>query len=349
MVLQSWFAHPLLLSLLLVLVGLAAFQGWAHHRRREALVRLGGPQLVVRLLGPFKVNWLRGLTLTFGLLLLILGIAGPQWGRDWTHATAPGRDVILVLDGSRSMFAEQPSRLERARRALLDLLQEFQRRGGHRVALVLFAGKAELACPLTHDYDHVRELVNRLTPEDLEIRFSAERGSGTRIGQALRVALDAHDPRFPGATDILLLSDGDDPARDGEWLASAMEANQKGIPVHTIGIGNPDPDQAAVIPRSQGSLVFEGQVVKTTLDEAPLREIAQMTRGTYIPAHNRALPLGRVYLDTIATLLQREESDDALPVYQPRYPWFLMPALGLLTLNLLLGDRSRRTIGGAKG
>ncbi len=80
--------------------------------------------------------------MALGLIALILGTSGPQWGRDWDQSAAPGRDLVVVLDCSRSMFAETPSRLERAKTALLDLCDALKKRGGHRVALVVFAGSA---------------------------------------------------------------------------------------------------------------------------------------------------------------------------------------------------------------
>src|SRR5207248_5851262 len=133
----------------------------------------------------------RGLCLTLGLLAIVLGTAGPQWGRDWDQSAAPGRDLVVVLDCSRSMWAETPSRLERAKTALLDLCNEMKKHGGHRVALVVFAGSARLACPLTHDYDHFRESVEAVDTDapDPEIAPGPGAQSGTRIGAALHKAL----------------------------------------------------------------------------------------------------------------------------------------------------------------
>src|SRR4051794_8811315 len=136
------FAHPLLLWSLVLLpgLGLLALRGW--RRRRQVLTLLGD----VRSLGEVRAGGrgarlLRGSCLALGLACLALGAAGPQWGRDWGEAAAPGRDLVVVLDCSRSMLAEAPSRLERARAALLDLNQALRRRGGHRLGLVLFAGR----------------------------------------------------------------------------------------------------------------------------------------------------------------------------------------------------------------
>jgi len=322
---------------------LAALGVWSARRRRQALARLGDPAAVdLQLASRRGWRWLSGLCLLLGFLGLGVGMAGPQWGRDWDQSAAPGRDLVVVLDCSRSMLAETPSRLQRARDALIDLADAAERRGGHRLALVLFAGKAQLACPLTHDYDHFRSKLEKLEAvaqtRDLEPRAGEK--SGTRLGQALSLAATCDDPRFADKRDILLLSDGDDPVRDAEWRNGARVAVALGIRVHTVGIG--DPNTARVIRLDSGPLRHDGQLVRTRLEEAPLREIAELTDGIYTSARTRTLPLGSLYLDTIDRLPPREDSDDALPVYQQRYAWFLASALGFLVLFTCLGDGSRK-------
>src|SRR5262249_22238232 len=148
---------------------------------------------------------------------------------------------VVVLDCSRSMFAETPSRLERARNALRDLAEALQPRGGHRLGLVTFAGAAKVACPLTHDYNLFRDAVEAvdLSHPDPALEPDAA-ASGTRIGLALEVAVEAHDERYRGLRDIVLLSDGDDPARDGEWERGAERARAEGVPVHCVGLGDPN-------------------------------------------------------------------------------------------------------------
>jgi Ca-activated chloride channel family protein len=270
------------------------------------------------------------------LALLAIGLAGPQWGQDWVQG-AGGRDLVVVLDMSRSMLAETPSRFERAKAALVDLSNEVQKRGGHRLGLVVFAGKAKLVCPLTHDYDHFREAVEALDATDLPDDLRPEgNASGTRIGAGLREAVEAHDERFHGYQEILLISDGDDPAGDEEWRSGITAAREKGIPVHTVGVG--DPDNGSPIPTGDGPLVHDDKVVLTRLHEKPLEEIARLTGGKYTAAHTKALPLGELFHTRIEPRPDREEERvDALQVYRQRYAWFLGPALLLLALEMVLG------------
>jgi Ca-activated chloride channel family protein len=342
---RHWFAHPLALTLLALLPVLVLLALWAARRRQMALAGMGARAALDAVVTMRSwPRWVRGTGWVLGLPCLVVGVAGPQWGRDWGQSTAPGRDLVVVLDCSRSMLAETPSRLEKARTALVDLVNGLQRRGGHRVALVAFAGRTRLACPLTHDYDHFRTTVASIDMGsiDPDLGPGPAEASGTRLGAALILAVETHDERFAGARDILVLSDGDDPARDGEWLAGVAAAKLKNIPIHTIGIG--DPEDTHRIPTGDGPLWHADAEVRTRLEEAPLREIAQATHGQYIPAHTRLLPLGELYLELIATLPQREASDDALPVYRQRYPWFLLPAFLFLGAAAVVSDRPRRTV-----
>ncbi len=341
---QHWFSNPLAFLLLGVLPGLALLGWLARRRRRLALMLLGNLSgFGSARIGRDALAAARGLCLSCGIALLLVGIAGPQWGRE-VVAVATGRDLVVVLDMSRSMAAEQPSRFQRAKAAVEELSREAQRRGGHRLGLVVFAGGAQVVCPLTHDYDHFREALKRLDvndpPEELRPEGS---GSGTRIGAGLReAAVTAHDERYRGYQDILLMSDGDDPAHDEEWRTGVNAARQRSIPVHVIGVG--DPENASSIPTENGPLLHDDKMVTTRLEEEPLREIARLTGGTYVSARTRALPVGDVFR-AIADRAGREELEglEQPEGYRPRYAWFFAPALGLLALEMLL-RRSSYTV-----
>lgn len=340
--LRPWFAHPWALWLLLLLPVLGLLGLWSRRRRQRDLARFGNLVLLQSLLPPNNRRpGLRAFLRATGLLLLIVGIAGPRWGRDPNRPAALGRDLVCVLDVSRSMLAQDvlPSRQERAKQAFADLSYTLQQRGGHRLALVAFAGRAKIVCPLTHDYDHFREALDKLdaaTPPPELRPAGPDAPSGTRMGEGLRAAIEAHDPRFRGFQDILIISDGDDPARDDEWQSGVEAVLAAGIPVHTVGVG--DPDRDSVIPvKSNEVLRHQKEVVLTRLHEAPLEQIARRTHGTYTPARTQALPLGELFRDRLERRGLRDADEDALPVYQQRYAWFLGPALLLLAAEMLLG------------
>jgi Ca-activated chloride channel family protein len=356
------FAQPWIVWLLLSLPLLSLLAAWARLRCRRVLAQFGDMTALFLGMGRRRPwRWPRALAQSVGLTLLIVGAAGPQWGRDWSQTAAVGRDVVVVLDLSRSMLAEAPSRLARAKAALVDLSQAMQRRGGHRLALVAFAGQARVICPLTHDYNHFREALAGLDaaqpPPELVPR--EDKPSGTRLGQGLLFGMLSFDADFQGDDvqaaellhtrwrqpvdthaqpfrDVLLLSDGDDPAHDNEWRRVLLEIRKAGVPIHTIGIG--DPQVASTIPLGGGELTFDGELVTTRLEEKPLQEIAERTGGTYTPAHMQSIPLGTLFQERIESRGLRDDqeaSEDALPIYQQRYAWFLFAGLCLLSLEML--------------
>jgi Ca-activated chloride channel family protein len=333
------FARPELLWLLLLLPALVFLNRWATRRRRADIARIGRPAAVAgQLTHPVaRRRWL-GLTYPLAWVLLILGVAGPQWGKSEETGIAVGRDVVIVIDFSRSMQAADmadrsaTTRWEAARDAALDLVAGISRRGGHRVGVVVFAARAKLACPLTTDYDHARAIIRQLNgehaPPEIRPTASSDAPSGTRIGVGLTAAVKAHDVRFPGFQDIVLISDGDDPADDKEWLLGAAEARKVGIPIFTVGVGNPD----AVTP-----LKLDGDDVGTQLQETPLRQIADETGGRYIGARTGVPRLGEFFRTHLEPLPSREVSDELIPLPKERYAWFLGPALALFAIGWLRG------------
>lgn len=328
------FAQPGLLFALLALPVVSVLTILASRRQQRYLVQMAGLVGAVLLAGQ-RPTFLSRLALSLGLTCLVIGIAGPRWGRDWSLAAAPGRDLIVVVDLSRSMYAEAPSRIERTCLALDDLVATLRLRGGHRLGLVVFAGKPRLLCPLTHDLDHLREAIASI---DLLVPDTTL-GNGTRIGSALTLAIDSFDGRSAQAREILLLSDGDDPARDGEWGQGAERARSEGVPIHCIGIG--DPGEGHRIPVGDNWLTDEGKEVRTRLEESPLRAVAQRTGGQLLLAGPKPLPLGEYYR-SLSAHGRGEDSPDALPVFKQRQRWFLVPAFILLTLVLVIPGRKGR-------
>jgi Ca-activated chloride channel family protein len=346
--LQHALAQPLALWLLVLLPVLGILALLARRWGRRALWQFSGglsaltPPSTLGRDGRLR-SWRRALRTygaSTGLAFLALGIAGPQWGRDRDQSLTPGRDLVVVLDMSLSMLARDvpgptsDSRLGQAVAALQDLANAAEKRGGHRLALVVFASRAKVVCPLTQDYDHFREGLGQLDPLDplLEIGPVEDSGSGTRIGSALLESVKLlREAPSPGYQDILLLSDGDDPAQDEEWRLGVEAARKDKIPIHTIGLGDPSRPSLIPIPGA-GDLRYHGQLITSRLEERPLEEIALRTRGTYTPARTSALPLA----DWLST--GRELREDSFPVFKQRYAWFLALALCLLAIPLGLSE-----------
>jgi Ca-activated chloride channel homolog len=333
------FARPAALWLLLILPLLSLVNRWASRQRRAAVTRIGRPAAIAgQLTHPVaRRRWL-GLAYPLGWLLLVLGIAGPLWGKSSETGVAVGRDLIIVIDLSRSMLADDmadraaPHRWEAARNAALDLLAGVSRRGGHRVGVVVFGARAKVLCHLTTDYDHARAVIEdidgQFPPPEIRPAAGTEIVSGTRIGAGLIAAVKAQDIRFPGYQDIVLISDGDDPGDDKEWVQGSDEARKAEIPVFTVGVGNPD----------VGTPVDLGdELISTQLQEEPLKQIAAETRGQYIAARTLAPQLGEFFHTHLEPLPGRDVSDESLPLPKERYEWFLFPALLLFAIGWLRG------------
>lgn len=353
--LRHWFAQPLYLWLTAVLPALTILAFFVRRRQRQQLARFGRlPALAALTEHRRPRRWPRSLCWALGISALVTGIAGPRWGREDKPSTAPGRDLVVLLDLSRSMLAEDmvpnaphvsPSRQEQAKEALIKFVREtLQKRGGNRVALVGFAARAAVICPLTHDYDHFCERLAELDAAQLpnELRPTENSKSGTRLGQALRLAVETHDPSFRGFQDILMISDGDDPlANDGEWREGWEAAKQAGIPVYTVGVGNPV--EGGKIPTRDGhSLTHRGQVIVTRLQPRLLQEIAQRTRGIYTEAGVEPPRLGELFRGTIDRGGKHEMTEDALPAYRQRYAWFFGIAFFFLAAEMMLGRNPKK-------
>jgi Ca-activated chloride channel family protein len=322
-------ARPEVLGLLL---GLPLLLVWRWREQGRKQQRLGNVTLTP-LAVQTRNRWPRWLAVEILLwVLLVLALAGPRWGRSEESGVAVGRDLILVVDLSRSMQAEDMAdpqhrtRWQAARRAALELLETVEHRGGHRLGIVLFAARPLLLAPLTTDYDFLRTLLLEVDGEypPVEVRPSpSDTVSGTRIGRALAAAVQAHDQRYPGYQDILLLSDGDDPGEDEEWREGIAAARTAGIPVHTVGLGDPD---------SPATLVLGEDFVQTRLNESVLKAIAEQTGGYYLPAHRQLPELGDFFRHYLEPLPSRLVADENLPLLQERYRGFVLAALLLCCL-----------------
>lgn len=333
------FARPGLLWLSLLSLIVAVLGVVAERRRKRAVAALGRPAAVAGLLTvrPGR-HWLgrllvRLFLLGFGWAALVTAVAGPKWGKGTDDGTAVGRDVILVIDLSRSMQASDLStsapRWKAAVDAAHDLIATCRTQGGHRIGVVVFAARPVLFVPLTTDYTHLElkllELDGERPPHEVR-PLDDSIPSGTRIGAALRLAVKSHDPRFTGAQDIILFTDADDPGADGEWTGGVTAARNASIPVHVVGIGNPDADNPFTLHlKARGE-----EVVDTWLREGVAREIATEGRGVYLPARRDRPNMGDFFLTRIQPLPPRALDDDPTSQLQDRSVWFYLAAVLLL-------------------
>jgi Ca-activated chloride channel family protein len=335
-------------SVLLVLAAaLAAMAVVGLWRKRRALRQLAGTSATPVVLVRRWVQFARAALILVIATLLGVVLLGPQWGfAEEEPAPVRGRDVLFILDVSRSMLAEDvaPNRLARAKADIRDLVAALERAGGYRVGLITFAERAALLCPLTTDYRCFEEELARASLETLRLRGDPGVDDGTQLSYALRRAELAIDPETAKYTDILLLSDGDDMAT--QTLAAADALARLGVAVHTLGLGNPG--EGALIPvrgpdGRMTHLRYKGELVRTKLEEAVLRSIAERTHGRYLAAGTGYLELDRAFAAILADKESRElqtKGQTRLGIH--RFQWFLAPVVLLLLLEFFLVD-ARRT------
>lgn len=274
------------------------------------------------------------------LALLVVAATGPKWGKTIVDVKRQGIDLMVCLDVSRSMLAEdlRPNRLERAKLELSDMLTALQ---GDRVGLVTFAGNASLACPLTINYG-----AYRLALDDVTTR-SVSRG-GSLIGDAVRLAAGSFSDKAKGHKAILVITDGED--QESFPVEAARTAfREQGIRVFTVGLGNPG--EGARIPvedRGQRQyLQHGGQEVWSKMDRRTLEEMAVEGGGACFPASTTD-PDFVAYHEVIRGLVEaRELESSRRELYHPRFQWFAGAGLVLLLIEMLMTDRRRPPAGAA--
>ncbi len=345
------YAYPQLIPAALLAAGvLAGLIALAWLRRRRALRRLAeAPTAEPLLLVSRRRQALKAALFLVAAALLAFAVVGPQWGQvidEPVAAPSPGRDVLVVLDVSRSMLAEDvaPSRLARAKADVRDLAADLERRGGYRMGLVAFADRAALLCPLTTDFRCFDEELSRASLETLRLRGDVG-DEGTAIGLALHRAAQAIPKQAAEYTDVLLFSDGGD--MEADTLAAADELKSLGVPVHALGLG--DPDQGALIPvvgrdGRRGYFEYKGEPVRVKLEEGVLRGITERTGGEYVGVRTGFVELDRWYGALVAGKAVRElQSSERSPTFVHRFQLFLLPAVLLLLLEALLHDANPAT------
>ena len=350
---------PALLPLLLIAIVVAIWALAVGRRGRRKTLRdftgsSDAESLTSKLLRVFRLCLLLGAIVCLGL-----AIARPAWKKEPTEVTRGGRDVLFLLDVSRSMLAADltPDRLTSAKRAILDCVDSFE---GNRVGLVTFAGSPSTVCPLTTDYGYFWRMVEEASPENVD-------HGGTRIGDAIRKTVDKLlDPDRAGLQDIVLISDGGD--QESQPGDAAAELDEYGVFLIAIGVG--DDITGARVParpsskgqtegasQSGGSsfTLHQGKEVWSRLEPAALRGMADAAKGgVYLHAGTRSLALGEVYHDLVRHLQQHnpDMAGETMMRWRDEFPGFLAAALICLlghSLSGALKDGLRRNRDGRSG
>jgi Ca-activated chloride channel family protein len=319
----------------LVLVALQRYSAWA---RRRQLAQLAAPEFLKELIGSYSParRTIKNVLLVLAAAGVGVALARPQWGEQTEVSHLFGQDTLFILDCSRSMLASDvaPSRLQRARLAILDYVQRY---GHGRVGLVAFAGEAFLQCPLTFDYGAFQDTL--MTVDDRTIPIP-----GTDVGRALDEAYRSVDKKERPKV-FVLLTDGEDleQAPNTNGVTMAKELEKQDVVVFTVGVGTASGAEIEFV-NEQGKreLVRDsrGEVVRSRLDEATLRAIAQATHGAYYPLGPLGEGLAKVRL-ALEALNTGPGSVPARKLGVDRFHWPVGGVLILLVAESLIGTRRR--------
>ena len=329
------FAHPEYFYLLLVIPVFTLFFIFSRINRRRSLRLFGDNALISQLMPSVSTSrpiikfiiWLiaRG--------FIITGLAQPQFGSKLLTSKRKGVELIIALDVSNSMMAEdiKPNRLERAKRAIAKLTERLR---DDKLGLIVFAGQAYVQLPITTDYVSAKLFLDAINTSIVPVQ-------GTAIGAAIEMATKSFTPNFAGSKAVIVITDGEN--HEDDAVGAAKAALEKKIVVHTIGMGLP---QGAPIPvGTSGSQEFlkdkDNNTVVTKLDEEMLVKISGAGGGTYIRANNAEVGLNNLF-NEIEKMEKSELSSREYSEYDDQFPLFLSIAFALILLDFLILDRKNK-------
>ncbi len=331
------FGAPLWLHLLWLVPILFAILLWRIRRTEAQLGAWCDRGLWTRMV-PERRGWapyVKGVLLLLALTLLIVAAARPQIGSKVVAVERSGIDVMVALDVSESMLAEdlKPNRITRAKQEIGSLIERLR---GDRIGLIAFSGDAFVQCPLTLDYAAARMFLRFMDTGLVPI-------PGTAISRAVDVAADAYETDDDKFKALVLITDGED--HEGEMMEAARAAGEKGVRIFAVGIGT---EQGEPIPirDAQGNLRDykrdqNGEAILSRCDAEALNRICRETGGRYFDGTSAGLALDRLYAE-ISSMEERELEGGWATEYEDRYGYFVAVALGLLLLEWLIANRRRR-------
>ncbi|MDR2918295.1 MAG: VWA domain-containing protein [Tannerella sp.] len=327
------FANPDFLYLLLILPILIVFYIYTLISRRKAIKRYGDPKLISQLMPEvsLKRQHLKFWLMFGAITVAIFVIAGPQFGSKLETVKKQGVEIMVCMDVSNSMLAEDisPNRLEKAKQMLSRMTDGFS---NDKVGLIVFAGDAFTQLPITSDYISAKMFLSSINP-------SMVSSQGTAIGAAINLAMRSFTPNEASGKTILLITDGEN--HEGDAIKAAQSAASKNVKINVIGIGSP---QGAPIPIS-GTNNFmkdaEGNVVVTHLNEQMCQEIAAAGQGMYVRADNTNSALKAIQ-NELDKMDKTELDSKVYSEYDEQFQLLAWIVLILLIIEFLMLERKNR-------
>jgi Ca-activated chloride channel family protein len=330
------FAHDIALNAL-ALVPLVLLLFWWNARWRKKAMDLMGDSAVLEsmmpLYSPARRRWKRALQ-AIAIGFIVIGIANPQVGSKYEEVKRKGFELMICLDVSNSMLAEdlQPNRLERAKQAISTVIDRLK---NDKIGIVVFAGEAYIQLPLTVDHSAAKLFLRSINTDMVATQ-------GTAIGRAINLAVNSFSADAKSSKHVIVITDGE--GHEDDPLSAAQEARNLGITVHGVGIGSVDGTPIPVY--RQGQMTGfrkdrEGSTVVTRLDEVTLQKMAAEGGGTYVRATTSRTGLTQL-MDELEGAKREEYGSKMFTSYEDRFQYFLGVALFLLLLEFIMPSRKRR-------
>jgi Ca-activated chloride channel family protein len=263
---------------------------------------------------------------SLGFFFFVIGLSRPQIGAKLKEHETKGAEIMIVLDVSNSMLAEDysPNRLERAKLAISRLVDKLR---DDRIGLILFAGDSFVQLPITTDYVSAKMFLNSITTESVPVQ-------GTAIGDAINTAVRSFSAQSEKSRAIVVITDGEN--HEDDPVAAAKQAAELGVRVFAIGVGSPE---GKPIPMD-GELLKdkEGNIVVTRLDEKVLQDVAAAGNGVYVRAANNEFGLNPI-IDDIRKMEDEKYNSLVFEEYDEQFMYFLALAFIFFVIEMLIGDR----------
>ena len=310
--------------------------GWSKKRQALELFIETGLLNKINVSIDKSRRYFKAILILISMAFIVFSLTRPSWNPKPEKIERKGRDIVFLLDVSKSMLAQdlEPNRLERAKLAISDCVDQLR---GDRVALVAFAGTAAIKCPLTLDYGFFKMMLKSVNTD------SIARG-GTMIGDAIRLLLNnVFDDQAKEYKDVILITDGED---QGSFpVEAAKKLGEKGIRLIAIGLGDENEGKRIPILNDKGEktfLKYKGKEVWSRLDADTLRKMVNVTPGgKYFNVATGTIDLGTVYRQLIAGAAKKDLESETIKRYEEKFQIFLCCAFILLCLEFVLSERKR--------
>ena len=325
------FAYSQYLLLLLLIPVFIVIQFVVLRFRRNRIRKFGDETLVSQIMPSYSQAkvWVSLSLFLIGFCFFVIGLARPQIGATLKERETKGAEIMIVLDVSNSMLAEDysPNRLERAKLAISRLVDKLR---DDRIGLIVFAGNSFVQLPVTTDYISAKMFLNSISTESVPIQ-------GTAIGEAVSTAIRSFSAQSEKSRAIIVITDGEN--HEDDPVAAAKQAAELGIRVFTIGVGSPE---GKPIPLN-GELIKdkEGNIVVTRLDESVLKEMAVVGDGVYVRAGNSEFGLNPI-IDQIRKLEDEQYKSVVFEEWDEQFMYFFAIALIFFVIAKLIGNRKAK-------